>query len=72
MRHAALRDAYAEQARGLLAGGTDAFLIETLQDLLQAKAAVVGCKRALAEARDAADPRAGHRRDHRHVLLDRR
>lgn len=48
--YAALRDAYAEQARGLLAGGTDAFLIETSQDLLQAKAAVVGCKRALAEA----------------------
>ena len=48
--YAALRDAYAEQARGLVAGGADAFLIETSQDLLQAKAAVVGCKRALAEA----------------------
>ncbi|HEU5454789.1 MAG TPA: homocysteine S-methyltransferase family protein, partial [Nocardioides sp.] len=50
--YAALRDAYAEQARGLIAGGADAFLIETSQDLLQAKAAVVGCKRALAEAGD--------------------
>lgn len=48
--YAALRDAYAEQARGLVAGGADAFLIETSQDLLQAKAAVVGCKRALSEA----------------------
>jgi len=50
--YAALRDAYAEQARGLIAGGADAFLIETSQDLLQAKAAVVGCRRALAEAGD--------------------
>ena len=37
---AALRDAYAEQARGLLDGGVDALLVETCQDLLQAKAAV--------------------------------
>ncbi|UER54386.1 methionine synthase [Kineosporiaceae bacterium SCSIO 59966] len=46
----ALRDAYAEQVRGLVAGGVDALLVETCQDLLQAKAAVLGARRALAEA----------------------
>ena len=35
-----------EQARGLLAGGCDAFLIETCQDPLQIKAAVNACKMA--------------------------
>ena len=52
--YAALRDAYAEQVAGLVAGGVDAVLVETAQDLLQAKAAVVGAKRALREA-DAGD-----------------
>jgi len=47
---ATLRDAYAEQARGLIDGGVDVLLIETSQDLLQAKAAVVGSRRALAAA----------------------
>jgi 5-methyltetrahydrofolate--homocysteine methyltransferase len=47
---ATLRDAYAEQARGLIDGGVDVILIETSQDLLQAKAAVIGSKRALADA----------------------
>jgi 5-methyltetrahydrofolate--homocysteine methyltransferase len=47
---AILRDAYAEQARGLIDGGVDVILIETSQDLLQAKAAVIGSKRALAAA----------------------
>jgi 5-methyltetrahydrofolate--homocysteine methyltransferase len=42
-----LRDAYIECARGLLAGGTDAILIETAQDLLQAKAAVIAARRAM-------------------------
>jgi 5-methyltetrahydrofolate--homocysteine methyltransferase len=42
-----LRDAYQEEAEGLLAGGVDAILIETAQDLLQAKAAVIGAKRAV-------------------------
>ncbi|MGH3370568.1 MAG: homocysteine S-methyltransferase family protein, partial [Nocardioidaceae bacterium] len=45
-----LRDAYAENARGLVDGGADAILIETTQDLLQTKASVVGAKRALAAA----------------------
>ena len=35
---------YAEQARGLLDGGAQILLIETCQDLLQAKAAIVGCR----------------------------
>lgn len=46
-----LRDAYAEQTRGLVDGGAHAILVETAQDLLQAKAAVIGAKRALAAAR---------------------
>ena len=37
-----LRDAYVPQVEGLLAGGVDALLIETVQDLLQGKAAIVG------------------------------
>jgi 5-methyltetrahydrofolate--homocysteine methyltransferase len=46
-----LEAALAEQARGLLAGGVNAFLIETCQDPLQIKAAVNGAKIARAEAR---------------------
>ena len=46
---AELRDAYAEQARGLLDGGVDLFLIETCMDLLQIKAAMQGCRHAMAE-----------------------
>jgi len=45
---AALRDAYAEQVRGMLDGGIDAVQIETSQDLLQTKSAVIGAKRAMA------------------------
>ena len=48
-RYATLRDAYQENAAGLIAGGADALIIETCQDLLQVKAAVVGSKRAMAE-----------------------
>ncbi|WP_228389202.1 methionine synthase [Cumulibacter manganitolerans] len=44
-----LRDAYQQQVAGLLDGGVDAVLIETCQDLLQAKSAVIGAKRAMAE-----------------------
>ena len=40
---------YADQARGLLAGGVDAFLIETAQDLLQVKCAINSCLLALEE-----------------------
>jgi 5-methyltetrahydrofolate--homocysteine methyltransferase len=48
--YARLRDAYQENAEGLLAGGADAILVETCQDLLQAKAAIIGAKRAMAQA----------------------
>jgi 5-methyltetrahydrofolate--homocysteine methyltransferase len=44
------RDGYQEAAEGLLAGGVDLFVIETVQDLLQAKAAIIGCRRAMAAA----------------------
>ncbi|MEY4362015.1 MAG: methionine synthase, partial [Actinomycetota bacterium] len=48
-----LRDAYVEQARGLLVGGVDLFLIETSMDLLQVKAAMIACRRAMvAEGRE--------------------
>ncbi len=45
---ARLRDAYAECGRGLVAGGVDAIVVETCQDLLQAKAAILGVRRAMA------------------------
>lgn len=45
-----LRDAYRDNAAGLIAGGADALIIETCQDLLQVKAAVVGAKRAIEAA----------------------
>ena len=48
--YATLRDAYEIQVRGMLAGGVDAVLVETAQDLLQAKAAVIGAKRAITAA----------------------
>ncbi len=48
--YAVLRDGFQLNAAGLIAGGVDALLIETSQDLLQTKAAVLGCKLALAEA----------------------
>ncbi len=48
--YAALRDAYQTQAEGLIAGGADAILVETAQDLLQAKAALIGARRALTKA----------------------
>ncbi|MFJ2032611.1 methionine synthase [Streptosporangium sp. NPDC087985] len=43
-----LRDAYHDNAAGLIAGGADALIIETCQDLLQVKAAVIGAKQAIA------------------------
>jgi len=45
-----LRDAYQEQAAALLAGGVDLLLVETVYDLLQAKAALNACKRAMVAA----------------------
>ncbi len=46
---AELRDAYHEQAHGLLEGGVDLFVIETCMDLLQVKAAMIACRRAMRE-----------------------
>ncbi|MFG3282508.1 methionine synthase [Streptomyces sp. NPDC048111] len=46
--YATIRDAYQANAEGLLTGGADALLVETSQDLLQTKAAVIGARRALA------------------------
>ncbi|RKN38193.1 methionine synthase [Streptomyces hoynatensis] len=45
-----LRDAYQRNAEGLIEGGADALIVETSQDLLQAKAAVLGARRALTAA----------------------
>ena len=45
-----LRDAYEEQAAGLLEGGVDLFIIETCMDLLQAKAAMIACRRVMKAA----------------------
>ncbi|MEU2789624.1 methionine synthase [Streptomyces sp. NPDC007100] len=46
--YATLRDAYQQNAEGMIAGGADALLVETTQDLLQTKAAILGARRALA------------------------
>ncbi|MFK4023426.1 methionine synthase [Streptomyces albogriseolus] len=45
--YASLRDGFARNAEGLVTGGADALLVETTQDLLQTKAAVVGARRAM-------------------------
>ncbi|HLX26320.1 MAG TPA: methionine synthase [Candidatus Cybelea sp.] len=43
-----LRDVYAEQARALVDGGVDLLVLETMQDLLELKAAVAGIRREFA------------------------
>ena len=45
-----LKDAYYLASKGLVDSGSDALLIETTQDLLQAKAAVNGARKAIDEA----------------------
>jgi len=47
---AALRDGYEEQAAALLEGGVDLFVIETCMDLLQVKASMIACRRAMKAA----------------------
>ncbi|MEU4922439.1 methionine synthase [Streptomyces parvus] len=42
-----LRDGYQQNAEGLLAGGSDALIVETTQDLLQTKASIIGARRAM-------------------------
>ena len=44
-----LRDSYREQARGLLEGGVDLLIIETMFDLLGAKAAINAARFAMAD-----------------------
>src|SRR5262249_5296501 len=44
-----VRDAYGEQARGLLDGGSDLLLVETIFDTLNAKAALVAIQELFAE-----------------------
>ena len=48
--YADLRDAYSTEVAGLIAGGAQAVLVETTQDLLQGKAAIVGARRAMTAA----------------------
>ena len=48
MTYEELVDVFEEQARGLVEGGVDVLLIETSQDILEVKAQVTGCRRALA------------------------
>ncbi|MEV0786119.1 methionine synthase [Streptomyces sp. NPDC050423] len=42
-----LRDGFQQNAEGLIAGGADALIVETTQDLLQTKAGILGARRAL-------------------------
>jgi 5-methyltetrahydrofolate--homocysteine methyltransferase len=45
-----LRDAYFDNALGLIDGGVDALIVETCQDLLQTKSAIIGSQRAMEAA----------------------
>ena len=45
-----MRDGYELSAQGLIEGGVDLLIVETVQDVLQGKAALIGCKRAMAAA----------------------
>ncbi len=47
--YADLRDSYQEQVEALLAGGVDLLVVETVYDLLQAKAALNAAKRAMVD-----------------------
>jgi len=47
IRYAELRDNYEEQSHGLLEGGVDLVIIETMFDLLTIKAAMNGARRAM-------------------------
>ncbi|MGW1465073.1 methionine synthase [Streptomyces sp. NPDC002308] len=42
-----LREGFQQNAEGLISGGADALIVETTQDLLQTKAAILGARRAL-------------------------
>src|SRR5690606_10032419 len=45
-----LADVFYEQAQGLVEGGADLLLVETSQDILEVKAAIVGINRYFADA----------------------
>jgi 5-methyltetrahydrofolate--homocysteine methyltransferase len=45
---AELREAFAEQAQGLIEGGSDLLIIETAQDILEVRAAILGSRDAFA------------------------
>ncbi len=45
-----LEQTYCDSARGLIDGGVDVLLLETLQDLLMVKAGIVACNRAMEES----------------------
>ena len=63
---AELRDSYEDAAHGLLDGGVDLIIIETVQDLLQAKAAMIARPaRHEGDRPRGADPGPGHDRDDR-------
>src|SRR5690349_4184096 len=49
IRFRQLADVFAEQARGLVLGGADLIIIETAQDILEVKAAVLGAREAFKE-----------------------
>jgi len=51
--------AYREQAEALVEGGVDVLLIETCQDLLQAKIALAACQDAIRDAREGKIPSTG-------------
>ncbi len=53
----ALRDAFKEQARGLIDGGSDLLLVETIVDTLNAKAAIVAIDELYDERRTPNDER---------------
>jgi len=50
IRFGELVPVFAEQAAALIEGGVDVLLIETSQDILEVKAAVFGCRQAIAAA----------------------
>jgi len=55
----AMAAAYREQAEALIEGGVDVLLIETCQDLLQAKTALAACQDAIRDARESRVPSTG-------------
>ena len=55
----AMAAAYREQAEALIEGGVDVLLIETCQDLLQAKIALAACQDAIRDAREGRIPSTG-------------